>query len=154
MKTWTVHINDAPVPKARARMTRKGHVYTPTTTREAEHRIREAWISMYPELEPLEGPLELTVFVHLPRPKRHYGIGKNADRLRPTAPKFPDRKPDLSNYLKMAEDALNGVAWRDDGQLVAGHQYKYYARGQLRPGWVIQIRRQGVDTTSDWIPPR
>lgn len=32
---------------------------------------------------------------------------------------FPDRRGDLSNRIKILEDALNGVAWDDDSQVEA-----------------------------------
>lgn len=32
---------------------------------------------------------------------------------------FPDRRGDLSNRIKILEDALNGIAWDDDSQVEA-----------------------------------
>ena len=42
------------------------------------------------------------------------------DAIRPTT------KPDLDNILKMM-DALNGVAWKDDAQVVSVLIQKYYS---------------------------
>ena len=33
----------------------------------------------------------------------------------------------MSNYVKAAEDALNGIVWVDDAQVVAGQQAKAYS---------------------------
>jgi len=48
----------------------------------------------------------------------------------------PDGKPDLDNYLKAAKDALNGIVWLDDSQVVGGEQYKTYSE---RPRVVISV---------------
>ena len=32
---------------------------------------------------------------------------------------FPNRRGDLSNRIKIVEDALNGIAWIDDSQVMA-----------------------------------
>lgn len=55
--------------------------------------------------ELLDGPLRLTVDVYVLRPKsvkREYPVGR----------------PDLSNYVKAIEDALNRVIWTDDSRVV------------------------------------
>lgn len=70
----------------------------------------------------LDGPLELSVIFTVPRPKGHYG----ARGLRPSAPAYPAVRPDVTKLLRGVEDALTGIVWRDDAQVVAQHAYKVY----------------------------
>ena len=56
---------------------------------------------------PLEGPLALTLTVVRVRPKSL-----------PKRVTYPITRPDLSNQLKLVEDAFNKVLWGDDAQLV------------------------------------
>lgn len=56
--------------------------------------------------EPLRGPVKLMLSLHPPRPKR-WKEGS------------PARCIDLSNAVKAAEDALQGIAYEDDKQIVA-----------------------------------
>lgn len=39
---------------------------------------------------------------------------------------WPTSKPDASNYYKLIEDALNGVLYADDSQIVEQHSSKSY----------------------------
>lgn len=75
--------------------------------------------------ELLQGPLSLHVEFHLARPKGHYG----ARGLRPSAPTHPTVKPDTTKLLRGLEDALTGIVWRDDAQIVTQHAEKRYATG-------------------------
>lgn len=75
---------------------------------------------------PLEGPLSLHVTFFLARRKWHYGTGKNAALLKPSAPTWPTTRPDATKLLRAVEDALTGIVWRDDAQVVAQHVYKEY----------------------------
>jgi Holliday junction resolvase RusA-like endonuclease len=39
----------------------------------------------------------------------------------------PTKKPDMDNILKVVADALNGVAYRDDTQIVTAGVHKFYS---------------------------
>jgi Holliday junction resolvase RusA-like endonuclease len=69
------------------------------------------------------GPLTLEVWFVMPRPKGHFGAG---EKLRPSAPEYPAVKPDATKLLRAVEDALNGIVWKDDSQVVVQHVYKLY----------------------------
>lgn len=66
----------------------------------------------------LEGPLLLVVTFYRARPAGHYGSGRNAGELRASAPPFPTVRPDATKLLRGIEDALIGVLYRDDAQIV------------------------------------
>lgn len=116
-----------PVPKPRARVTKTGHAYTPSHAQEAERRIRQAWVEKH-GADPWDGPLALTVIVRLRMPqslpKKHRATAR------------PTKRPDLDNFLKTVLDALNGVAWKDDAQVVDIATVKNY--GEV-PGWEIEV---------------
>jgi len=62
----------------------------------------------------LGGPLELRLAFYIPRPKGHFG----AKGVRPSAPDSPTVKPDLLKLARAVEDALSGIVYRDDSQIV------------------------------------
>jgi Holliday junction resolvase RusA-like endonuclease len=68
------------------------------------------------------GPLivEFTFFVA--RPKGHFG----KRGLSPSAPPFPAVKPDVLKLARAVEDALSGIVYRDDAQIVAETLLKEY----------------------------
>lgn len=66
------------------------------------------------------------------RPKSHF-TSKGA--LKSGAPSCPQGKPDLDNIAKIACDALNGMLWRDDAQVIALHVQKLYGD---RPGLSVR----------------
>jgi len=73
-----------------------------------------------PPAWPLDGPLRLGIVFALPRPKGHYGTGKNAAKVRDSAPRYPEGTPDLSKLLRSTEDALaDAGVLRNDSQIVA-----------------------------------
>jgi crossover junction endodeoxyribonuclease RusA len=65
------------------------------------------------------------VFVML-RPKSHFGSGRNAAVLKDSAPRFPAGKPDVLKLTRAVEDALTGIAWRDDSQVIHLNSAKVY----------------------------
>lgn len=74
----------------------------------------------------LDGPLALTVLFVLARPKGHYRTGRNSELVRDSAPSWPTVKPDTTKLLRAVEDALTGVVWRDDAQVVRQLAEKVY----------------------------
>lgn len=64
------------------------------------------------------GPLAVSMTFYAARPKGHYGSGRNAAALKPSAPSFPIVKPDSLKLARGTEDALTGTVWRDDAQVV------------------------------------
>jgi Holliday junction resolvase RusA-like endonuclease len=75
---------------------------------------------------PWDGPLGLAVRFTLRRPKGHFGTGRNARMLKPSAAPWPTTKPDASKLVRAIEDALTGVVWTDDAQVVEQLATKRY----------------------------
>jgi Holliday junction resolvase RusA-like endonuclease len=70
----------------------------------------------------LDGALELRLEFVVPRPKAHVG----ARGLKPSAPAWPTTRPDVLKLARGVEDALTGIVWRDDSQIVVEHLVKSY----------------------------
>lgn len=60
------------------------------------------------------------------RPKSHYFTGKNAGKLRPDAPGVPIVRPDITKLIRSTEDALIGIVYRDDSEIVMQIGLKMY----------------------------
>lgn len=71
---------------------------------------------------PTREAVALWAVFYLPRPNGHYG----KKGLRPSAPKYPAKKPDLSKLVRAAEDALSGIAYDDDARIVRHRIEKLY----------------------------
>ena len=120
--TRFLYMNIEPTAKARPRMARNGHVYTPRRTADYEKRISEGWVKAN-GATPEEGAVNVSIEFGLPIPKS-YNMKKRAEidkgRLRPTS------KPDVDNLAKAVLDALNGIAYTDDSRIVSLEIYKRY----------------------------
>jgi crossover junction endodeoxyribonuclease RusA len=85
---------------------------------------------------PLTGPVGVRIDFVMPRPKGHYGTGKNESALKPSAPKYPASMPDLDKLLRAIFDALTDAqVWKDDGQVVWCQVAKHYD-GPTWPGGI------------------
>lgn len=74
----------------------------------------------------LSGPLRLSLVFYVPRPDGHFGTGRNAGRLKQSARLHPTIKPDVLKLARAVEDALTGIVWRDDCQIVDEYLAKRY----------------------------
>ena len=85
--------------------------------------------------KPMAGPLQLNVVFYFGRPKGHYRTGRHAGELKPTAPDFCSKRPDLDKLLRALGDALTGVAFVDDAAISIVRARKRYGS----PGAVVQL---------------
>ena len=97
--------------------------------------VRQAAMKAYPRGIIHTGPIGVFVGFCMVRPKSHFGTGKNAKILKESAPEKPKSKPDLSKCLRAIEDALTGIVWKDDSQVVyslAGKSYHKKAGAKIQ----------------------
>lgn len=73
-------------------------------------------------------PVNLSCVFTMPRPKNHFGTGKNQSSLKISAPMYHTSKPDLDKLIRCVKDALTGVAWRDDSQVCELEANKLYGQ--------------------------
>lgn len=77
------------------------------------------------------GAIELSCVMHFARPKSHYGTGRNAGRLKASAPARHTQAPDAGKVMRAVEDSLTGVVYRDDRQICRyGRVEKIWTTGQ------------------------
>ncbi|MEU9208483.1 RusA family crossover junction endodeoxyribonuclease [Streptomyces sp. NPDC048415] len=98
------------------------------------------------EWKPLNEPVCVDVTFTLQRPKSHYGTGRNAGRLKASAPDFPTSKPDLDKLIRSTQDALKDAGVLVDDSVVAslssGKRFVLTGADALRnPGAVIRVWR-------------
>ncbi|MHC4868052.1 MAG: RusA family crossover junction endodeoxyribonuclease [Planctomycetota bacterium] len=72
----------------------------------------------------LAGAIGVVFRFEKPRLTSHYGTGRNAGKLKPSAPPFPITRPDALKLARAVEDALTGVIWRDDAQICDERLFK------------------------------
>lgn len=106
-----------PVPKGRPRFTKSGDVYTPKRTKDYEDYIQY----LYKGKE-LQGEIEAEIKVYLQIPK-----SASKTRKEKLLTERPTKRPDLDNLAKTILDALNGLAYKDDSQVVSLLIEKYWS---------------------------
>lgn len=91
----------------------------------------------------LTEPLDVTITFYRPRPRGHYGSGKNAGTVKASAPAYPGTKPDLLKLARGIEDALSKVVYVDDALIVDEHLFKRWGE-PARVEVQITEAREGV----------
>jgi Holliday junction resolvase RusA-like endonuclease len=121
-----------PVAKGRPRVTSKGFSYTPEKTKGYENLVKMCW-----QESGLTGlgnkPLSVIISLYFSVPKSY--LSKfNKHGLEHT------KKPDLDNCAKTILDALNGLAYDDDSQIVELTIRKQYST--LHNCAVVRIKEE------------
>lgn len=142
--TLSLTIPGPPVGKQRARTFYDPRVHrvvskTPRKTVTQESFIKAMFAHKYPGHVPLEGPLEMDLVIYFP-------ILKSASKKRQAdmaaGREYPTKKPDSKNILGLVEDALNGLAYVDDCQIVSHMIAKKYAKV---PRFEVKVRPVGEE---------
>ena len=79
------------------------------------------------------------VSLHQHRPAGHYGSGKYSQRVKPSAPRHPGRKPDLDKLVRAVFDSLTSIVWIDDAQVVRLTAMKRYIDRWEEEGVAIHV---------------
>ena len=113
-----------PVAKGRVRMTSSGIAYTPAKTMNYEILVKELYIINHQDRPLIEGQIEATLKAYFTIPK---SATKKKRALMIDEKVRPIKRPDLDNIAKTVLDALNGLAYKDDSQVVSLILEKYYS---------------------------
>lgn len=110
-----------PQGKERPRLS-KSHTYTPAKTKAYEETV--GWIYKAHNFPELKGAIGAEITIYYAIPKGTNKTDKEAmldQKIRPTV------RPDIDNILKAIFDSLNGIAYKDDNQIVSVIARKYYS---------------------------
>lgn len=133
MRTIEFVLHGKVLGKARPRFTRQGGTYTPHATREYEDAVRHAYVAAGGVM--LEGPIHIDL-------EAVSGIQKTATKKQQTdrlmGNELSLRKPDIDNIEKIVLDALNGVAYQDDRNVVSVRKIK--GRYEDTPKILVRVR--------------
>lgn len=103
--------------------------------------LREVVQSKAPD-KPLQGPLRVDLYLYYARLKGHYGTGKNAGKVKDSAPLWKITKPDRDNADKIVLDSLNKIFWIDDAQVCDGRILKQYSEKPRTEIYITQLDNQ------------
>ena len=118
-----------PVPQGRPRIIKRGQHYgMKDHEKSRDYKDMLRLLAHEHRMDPLlVGPLRLELLFEIRRPQ--------SCRKRDV---WRDKKPDLDNLIKAVTDAMTGVIWRDDAQIVALMAEKPYSDS---PGVTVTVWR-------------
>lgn len=118
----TLTIPGEPVAKGRPRFY-NGHAITPKKTVNYETLVKEMWAVTHGQ-QTLTGELcaSLTAYFAIPNSK-----SKAMKKRMSMGLVRPTKKPDIDNLIKSVLDSLNGIAYKDDSQIVTVVAEKFYS---------------------------
>lgn len=106
-----LYVHGKPDGKQRPRTGSAGHFYSPEDTNGFAERVQVTARAEHAQM--IEGPVKVGVSVDRRMPKSwSLAKQKRMDQAPATG------KPDLDNVLKSLMDALTGITWKDDAQIV------------------------------------
>jgi Holliday junction resolvase RusA-like endonuclease len=126
-------------PKQSFRYTRFGHKYTPRDVKQYARDIQYSFYAKYSKwLSSMffEKPLRAEIEVYIKMPQSFSKIKKQraiAGEIRPLI------KPDVDNCTKNIFDALNGIVYPDDKQIVELSVKKFYSETEFVKVRIMEV---------------
>ena len=124
-KIKILEIEEKAIPKGRPRFTKWGGTYTPDRTRNYEAMIGLKYKEKYKD-EPSEKPMKVLMAFMFEPPK---SLSKK--RREELLLQEYTKKPDLDNLVKAVLDGLNGIAFKDDSQIIEIEARKLYGNKDI-----------------------
>lgn len=137
--------------------------YVPSKADAWKRTVRYHALPWMKDQPSIDGPVRVDIEFVMPRPKAHYGTGRNAGKIKPSSPQLHGSIPDKDNLEKTVLDALSATPtvtrkklppkhandpvynfpgiWRNDGQVCSGLVEKRYHRHMEEPGAIIIVSR-------------
>lgn len=123
-------ISGTPVAQGRPRATSRGShatVYEPKKSK--EYKASASFqVKMQNPFKIEEGPVSVRLEFYMPRPK---SLKKSVEKH--------VKKPDIDNLAKCVLDAMNGMLWHDDSQIIYLVCIKEYVKIGNEPSTVITV---------------
>lgn len=93
-------------------------------------------------IAPFSGPLSLNICIHWPTPQSISPV----QRRRISERELPTKRPDLDNIVKLYLDAMQGLVFEDDSQIVGLYCTQRYTP---TPGYVdVEVyQHEAIDLT-------
>lgn len=134
-----------PVPKARPRVSKNTkRAYTPKKTVAYEARVKEAYYNAFFNEKPFPAGTMVAAYI-----TAFFPIPKSATKKRRAdmiaGRIFKTTRPDADNIEKAIFDALNGLAYEDDGQIcyqVCSKRYAEEPRAEVKLYRLVQSREE------------
>jgi Holliday junction resolvase RusA-like endonuclease len=133
MREYVFEVEGEVVGKGRPRFTQAGRVYTPMRTRLYEKQIRRAFIERGGKM--LDGPVHIDIEVIA---GIQHSASKAAKKMRLAGQELSIRKPDIDNVQKIVQDALVGLAFQDDVNVLSVRMIK--GRYEEAPRLIVRVR--------------
>lgn len=92
----------------------------------------------------VDGPVYVDITFYFARPGSHFGSGKNAGKLKDSAPTAHAQSPDLDKLVRCALDAMTGTVYRDDKQVCSLRAGRCWTEAQEQAVVIV--------TTAPWPP--
>lgn len=130
-------VDGKPQGKARPRVM-KGYTYTPRNTVLYEEQVRTEYARQTNSYRFADDRLLcLQIWAYMPIPK---STPKAKRELMLSGHIRPAKRPDLDNILKAIADALNGIAYHDDAQLVDMRATRWYSDSPRVEVYIAEMR--------------
>lgn len=134
--SFSTFVSGTPVPQGSKSLSRFGVMYEANKALKPwRERVTAAALWCAP-VELMEGPLVLAVAFAMPRPKT-------------VKREFPSVKPDLDKLTRAIGDALSGVVYKDDAQIIRLDAIKFY--DDIPGAHIVVHHATEADTFAHWL---